>query len=352
MGIGVAQAVAALQQGRVGVNDFAAALRAAAEVRFGNVNALLRLGQIAENFQKRLQALTSTIDWKPMLDAIEDISKLFDQSTVSGSVLRTMVEALVGNLGKGLKGAVPVIKEVFERLELGAIKIEIAILKAGRAIRAAFSHQEKARALAATLSLIDEAGREIAASAGGLATIAIGIGKAILAIQDFAQVFLQLGTAIRTTAKDWYASGASLVDGLIEGIKSRLAAVKGAVLNLGATIRDAFKGALGISSPSKVFESYGQNTGEGYERGVAKSSSGAQAAVDKMAPSAPAAASGGAARGGRGGASGATVNVNLHAGSKAAAEEMAKPSFLASITKAVEDGLVSAGIGPQAEPTP
>lgn len=64
------------------------------------------------------------------------------------------------------------------------------------------------------------------------------------------------------------SAGRAIVDGLINGITSRLSAALNTVRNLGAQIANAARSALRIGSPSKEFEEIGQNVIAGFTQGV------------------------------------------------------------------------------------
>ena len=64
-------------------------------------------------------------------------------------------------------------------------------------------------------------------------------------------------------------AGRNIVQGLLDGLKSLGSTIGKFFLSLlPSWIVEPFKAALGIHSPSRVFESYGKNTMEGYIRGV------------------------------------------------------------------------------------
>lgn len=65
--------------------------------------------------------------------------------------------------------------------------------------------------------------------------------------------------------------GGMLMDGLIGGITSRLAAVKTAIVNVAESTVGWFKEKLGIRSPSRVFMQSGQFLGEGAAIGIRRS---------------------------------------------------------------------------------
>lgn len=64
------------------------------------------------------------------------------------------------------------------------------------------------------------------------------------------------------------AIGGEIINGLINGIKQKLAAAGEAIKSVGASVRDTFKGMLGIRSPSRVFAEMGSNLSEGLSLGM------------------------------------------------------------------------------------
>jgi len=66
-----------------------------------------------------------------------------------------------------------------------------------------------------------------------------------------------------------YSAGRDLINGLLNGIRSLAGTIGSFFLNmLPDWIVGPFKAAMGIASPSKLFREYGQNTVQGYLRGV------------------------------------------------------------------------------------
>ena len=84
-----------------------------------------------------------------------------------------------------------------------------------------------------------------------------------------------------------YQKGRDLINGLLKGAGSLLGKIGEFFLNkLPGPIRGAFKKALGISSPSKVFAGYGTNIVEGLINGIDGNSKHVTKAVNSMADSA------------------------------------------------------------------
>jgi phage-related protein len=351
MKIGAAQASAALTTTGVDVNAFAKAMQAAGDIRFGPINELQRLGQPMENLRKRLAALADGVNLEPLLRGFEELSKLFDASTVSGRTLKTIVEVIGNALGAAFKNAVPAVKEVFERIELAAVKIFVAFYRVKNAISDAFKDRDpiitSAQALDAVKAVVEGLGNAATYSLRVLGGGIIAAGKGFYFLSDVAEkVKATLGVG-------WKEIGVSIVDGLTGGLFSKLSGLQNAGDALAQTLKKAFAGPSGIDahSPSKWFEKKADDSVEGYKRGLDKGGPGVQSAAENLAPTPPGPGGGG---GGGGGGSGRgmslTVNIDARGASEEAAKKLAAPAFLADLTKAIQEALVGAGLPVQAGP--
>ena len=65
-----------------------------------------------------------------------------------------------------------------------------------------------------------------------------------------------------------YSAGASIIQGLINGINSLISTVMSTISSLGSDISSAFSSVLSILSPSKVFEHHGRMIAEGLIQGM------------------------------------------------------------------------------------
>lgn len=72
--------------------------------------------------------------------------------------------------------------------------------------------------------------------------------------------------------KKFWDFGSSIVSGIWDGIKSKIAPLYNFVKGVGKEIANTFKYVLGIASPSKVFMDYGVNITEGAKKGIEKGS--------------------------------------------------------------------------------
>lgn len=63
-------------------------------------------------------------------------------------------------------------------------------------------------------------------------------------------------------------TGKQILQGLINGITSKIGSLMSTVSSIASRVKDSFKKALKIGSPSKVFYQYGSWTDEGYINGL------------------------------------------------------------------------------------
>lgn len=81
----------------------------------------------------------------------------------------------------------------------------------------------------------------------------------------FAGVLSWFGVDLPATFTEF---GVHLIDGLVDGIKSRLGALKNAIASVGDSVVDWFKTKLGIHSPSRVFAELGGFVSQGAALGM------------------------------------------------------------------------------------
>lgn len=73
---------------------------------------------------------------------------------------------------------------------------------------------------------------------------------------------------IASPSKVFMGFGGFLMDGLVAGLKAKIAAVKDAINGIGSSVVGWFKTKLGIASPSKVFAGLGGHLSEGLAVGI------------------------------------------------------------------------------------
>ena len=103
--------------------------------------------------------------------------------------------------------------------------------------------------------------------------------------------------------------GAALVYGIADGITAQLPYLVATLQNAAYTMVDTVNSALGIASPSKVFEQIGQYAGEGMAGGMAAMQPAIAGAGAGLGMAAAGGASGAASSGRGGGGEGLTINI-------------------------------------------
>lgn len=353
MKVGIGQARQALFEGRVKLADGAKAMRDAVEQKFGGINLrrMLDLNVIAEKFKEKLTSLTSGVDIEPFLRGLQKLTTLFDESTFTGTALKTLITLFGNTLSTTFEKSVPYMMAFFKGMVIAGLDVAIAFFRVKNALTSAFGDS-------AILKNVD--GMSFALKAGKLALY--GIGAALLMTAGFVAVaaapFVALGASIAlamNTAYEavsfaydliagikWSDLGKSIVNGLVAGIKS-IPIVK-VITELGDQIKTGFKASLGIHSPSKVFAEFGRQTTEGYAKGVDSGSDNAQGAVTAMV--APPAARGGAAQSITISLGGIHVTVTGGGDAKAIAKAVSEAgdSILAQIVEALGRANASGGV--------
>lgn len=324
LGVGVGEVEKKLRLGQIKMKDGLRALEAATEARFGKTiqAQMLSINTQFSKAQENLAQMTSGVDLEPALNGLKELLSIFDESTVAGSVLKTLLTEGLGGLSRGLGVLLPLGKDFFLEFAIGAMEIYLALRPIGRQIlewigplltaqNAAQTGRIAVYALAAVFGVL--------AVAAGAAAFAILLPFALagLAVWGLVTVVQMAWNALSESAK---SAAGFIIEGLAAGIFGGIPTVVSAIANLGTAVADKFRSVLKIRSPSKVFFGYGVNIGEGAEAGIEASTSGVQGAVDDMVPSPPGGGGGGLSRLG-----GSTINVYVgdvyFAGQKASEDE-------------------------------
>jgi len=99
-----------------------------------------------------------------------------------------------------------------------------------------------------------------------LSAVLTGAGQVVAEISSWPGKFV---AALGNVGSLLFSAGADLVQGLINGIGSRIGAAVAKARELASAVVGAAKGLLGIASPSKVFIGIGEDVGSGFEKGIA-----------------------------------------------------------------------------------
>ncbi|WP_417545693.1 hypothetical protein [Marinobacter sp.] len=208
---------------------------------------------------------------------------------------RDQVSAFASTFGTKLKNAIPILRDIAKGAAstaktLGVITSNLAGLVGGfdnlGMILAFVFAMKPILTIVAFGKAIFTAGTAIVGLAGGLPAVAAGI-KAIgvaLTANPIGLIIAAIAGAGYLIYKNWGAImdffrslpakfsgfGSMIMDGLVGGLLGGLKKVKDTIVNAGQKTIGWFKDVLGIKSPSRVFMSAGQDTLEGYRRGIKK----------------------------------------------------------------------------------
>ncbi len=371
MGVAVGAAESALRDGRVRLEDGIKALDRAVGVRFGDIakKQMLALPVQIARAKANLGRIFEGVDVTPVLAGLDRVLSLLDETTETGRALRTMAKSVLQPLANAAGQALPLLEGFVYGAVLAIQGLVMWGLKAALAVKRMFGGSSLLKDIDAfELAVYAGAGAVggfvglIAVLAGAFATCAVSLAIITAPIWLTVAAFVALGVAI------WYgisyivdavdsALGAfdkldlgdavsAIIDGLFLGITGGTGHVGDAFKRLAQAGLKAFKSALGIASPSRVFRAEGRWIPAGVAEGVDDGQPAVSAALAGLAsPEAmrTGAASSGVTRSARASA-GPRVVVPLNyqgRGSRAAAREMADV-----LGDALEDALRGRGLVP------
>ena len=180
-------------------------------------------------------------------------------SSVAGPAIKALIQSVMSfgsSIGR-LMLAIPGVGFAFRLLRAVVAPVFNALLAGVRAVWAWFKN---------LLKPVDDVGGRAQNMGQKVGVVLGGIVKALTSLPA---KFIKLG--------------ADMVDGLVNGIKTKLGEAVKAVSELGEAVAGKFKSALGIHSPSRVFMGFGDNIAQGAALGVTRSSALAGKAVAGMA---------------------------------------------------------------------
>lgn len=337
---------------------------AAAKLKFGPdfAKEMISLPRQSARFQNNLSKLFSGLQIEPFLKALDLMGDLFDANNASGRAIKAVFESMFQPLVDGATGALPKLRTNFIAAEIAVMKGLIQMKKTWQEWGDTITAVVK---IVAILTAIIIGGLVVALVfvAVNLAIIGAAFGFVVGAITALVvgavllgAKLLELGVAANDaimgglkSAFDAIANfslidtGTALIDGLVLGITNGAAKVAGALKGVVDGAVKGAKSALGIASPSKVFEEIGGFTAEGMAVGVDGGAADVSSAMTDMAlppaaletatPAAPAAP----APAGPGGGGG-TFTINMFGGDAFLRDQLEKLLMQCGMTPAPTGG--------------
>jgi tape measure domain-containing protein len=216
------------------------------------------LGPLKQFVQMLTAALSpDSANGKRIIAIVEGIGKTF------GDVVGQLTGGdIAGFIGKILNLVEPLVK-VFAAFGAGAFKGLASVL--GAVVAKLDKMDPK------TVEVLVEAFATFGMLLGGLVgVIATFIGAMLaleMAVVTFFMSIFEWGKSL-VTEMGWSELGAAIVQGIISGVTSMFGALGDSLGGAANAATSGFTNALGIASPSKVFEQLGIFTGQGFIQGI------------------------------------------------------------------------------------
>ena len=285
---GAAQFIAELKEGKTTVDEFATN----AERKFGGIVARQMLGLDAQmaRFKRNVSELFGGLDIDPALEGLRTLVALFDKSEASGAAIKLLFETIFQPLIDQARNAAyaveafalgfligltemyiaakPAIKWVKELFGFDDTSLEDVLggaTKAGEIFAKAFMVVAGVFAVA-TAAVLAVVGVIIALQVAVWATIASIVAFGAKVVSAFVAPLLEAWD--KAKGLDFLSLGKEMMIGLAKGIAGAAGAVVDSITGAVGGAVKAAKKMLGIASPSKLFMGFGEDTGEGYVRGV------------------------------------------------------------------------------------
>lgn len=266
------------------------------------------------------------IKFDAITGALDDVKTMLTDGSSAAQGLKTIADVLFGPLLGDSAKVSAYVKEMFKGLVYGALLVVLAVLRLRNEILKSMSPETRAQIKAVTdhIFSLEGAFQIGTAVAVGLvvALVVLTAALVVFAIAELAAlwpillivaavaaviaIFLYWGEIVawlgevwdgivafvKRIPEAWLAAAKAMIDGIINGIKNGATAVYTALKDLALGGLKSFTGALGISSPSKVFAVQGRFIGEGVVQGIDDMSADVDASLSTMVD--PAAVSAGA----------------------------------------------------------
>lgn len=310
LGITTEQLASQLKAGTVDATKFGAALDKAVTAKgagplANNVNDLsTSIAKAKEYFGQ----LFEDVDPGPFLAEVKDLIGIFSKGNASGKAMSTAITGYFNILFKQAAKVVPIIKHFLLDMVIWGLKAYIGLKPIVKGLQDIWAENDGATKLAGIMSslwtVIKAVALVVAAVviffvalwAAGMAlglAIWVVIGACISLANDAGEALLEWVNNAADSAKNF-------IKGLVAGISNGAGAVVDAVKGLAGGAKEAFKGALGIKSPSKVMMEAGINVTKGVVGGIEAGTPDVAAAADDLGNAAAGGMGGGGGSGGGG----------------------------------------------------
>ena len=338
----------------------------AAKLKFGPdfAKEMLSIDRQSTKLKANFAGLFGGLQIESLLEGLSTVVDLFGKNTASGQAIKVVFESIFQPLIDGIVAFIPKFVSGFIEFEIAAMKamisLKLAVKDAMPTLKKIGTAAEEAFAIiVAVSSTVGTALYEVGAVLFQVAAAVFYTSVAFQAWRDSViSGVVGAVVAVKTALTDaiaWMKAidlsevGASIVEGLANGISAAAEKVTKAARGVAGKAVQAVQSALDINSPSKVFQAIGMYTGEGMALGIDDASGDVETSMAKMVDpqsvlngTQGAGAKSGASAQGASGAnfSGATFNFSF-AGVAGAEEVEAK--IVSVVTRLIEGDLTRLG---------
>jgi predicted nucleic acid-binding Zn-ribbon protein len=276
---------------------------------------LLGLESQSLRFKRNLGGLFDGFNIEPALKGLASLVALFDESTATGRAMKAALGAVLDPIIENAREAAWAVEAFALGFAIGLTKIYSKAKPTIDRISELLGLDGADWQLEEVLDAVAAAGQRLApvfvAAALVFGALATAVGVVVAAVLGVYAVFSELNqligrgivivaqfaaelvnsvvgaasdsiSALSGVLGEFTSMGGSMIDGLVQGITAGTSRLISAITGAVGGAVDAAKGALGIASPSKVFAEMGDQTGEGYVRGVKQQRDAAHTAVREL----------------------------------------------------------------------
>lgn len=267
-GMAQSAAIAALQNGTLGVDKTLEYMRKAIEAKFGKTIAaqMMSLDVQFAKMKANFAALFSGLDLEPLLAGLKTITDLFSQNTVTGRVLKAVMTLVFQPAIDGIAKLAPFARQFFLGFAVGILRMYVALKPLIVGIGQLLNMGGKGDGLKTAFMLgrwavmTLQVGIEVLLSVVTAAIVAVRVlGAAWDWIKEVYGKLDALGKFLSGLQSTALEAGTNFVMSFVNAITQGIVAAVAAVMQLGAAAGAALKASLGIASPSKVAAGAAEN---------------------------------------------------------------------------------------------
>jgi hypothetical protein len=220
--------------------------------------------------------LFESVNVKPLVEGIKQFFSVFDEANPSGRVVKDMIVGAFDAVFRVAGKVFEFLKSAFLHLMIWGLEVDIWLKPIIRHFREWFESVNGAHILMTALKGIGIVIGVLAVALGVVVAVGIAVTSAMTiaatAVIGFVAYLIGMvpkaGEALGDLVYKAVQAAKDFIGGFVDGIKNGVGLVVEAVKHMGSSAWNAIKGALGISSPSKLMFEAGLNVSRGMSGGI------------------------------------------------------------------------------------